>query len=237
LDSDRRAVRQLNNSQIVAGIFLDLQKAFDSIKHGILLAELDLIGFRGLTLSLFNSYLSGRFQFVEIERNRRKLHPISSRVPQGSVLGQLLYFIYINDIVNLKLAGNIYLFADDTAYFLHGKDFQTLKQNLITDTETIMDYLSVNKLKLNVSKSKIMFFSSSNKNVEASTNINIKNQSIDIVSQVRYLGVILDNKLNWSPHISETCSKVAKISGVLRKLSSTLPISILKILYYVFDVS
>jgi hypothetical protein len=182
---------RLNESEYVAGAFLDLQKAFDTINHSFLLSKLDLIGFRGTSYKLIDSYLSGRCQFVDIDGVRSSSNSIHIGVPQGSVLGPLFYLIYINDIIKLSLPGQLYLFADDTAYFEHCTDTDYLKNSMSKSLDILANFFDANKLKLNISKCSVVYFSSSRRISQIDSNdLSIKNQKLKVVSEVRYLGLI-----------------------------------------------
>ena len=143
----------MNDKKNTCAIFLDLAKAFDSVSHDILLRKLEKYGIRGNVLELFKSYLSDRFQFVSLENSSSSLIRILFGVPQGSILGPLLFLIYIND---LPLATNFFikLFADDTFLCAENENIDQLENTVNFELKKVYDWLASNKLTLNVAKSK-----------------------------------------------------------------------------------
>jgi hypothetical protein len=213
-------------------MFLDLSKAFDSLNHGILFDKLYIAGVRGVALDLLRSYLCNRRQYVCISGSNSKLTNLIAGVPQGSVLGPLLYLVYINDIGRLPLNGKLNLWADDTAYFISIPDRNMMDRRILEDLGLLIDFFKVNKLSVNVSKSNIMIFDPRRGEVVRGKSYVIHGESLCVVNEYRYLGVLFESKLNWGPHVSSVCSRVSRIIGIIRKLSYTLPTYILKILYF-----
>jgi hypothetical protein len=222
----------LNQNLGVAGVFLDLSKAFDSLNHDILFDKLFMCGIRGPALDLMRSYLKDRYQYVSICGESSSLAPVSNGVPQGSVLGPLLYLIYVNDIGRLPLSGKLNLWADDTAYFVAVRDKEQLLHRIRVDLELIIDFFRVNKLCVNVSKSSIMIFGSKPADFATRNSFFIMSEYIRVVDEFKYLGVIFDSKLTWGSQVRAVCGKVSKYVGILRKLSFSVPIGLLKILYF-----
>ena len=141
-------------------IFLDLSKAFDSINHEILLNKLYHYGVRGTVHDCFKSYLFGRTQQIDYNSSISNIEPISSSVPQGSILGPLLFIIYINDFSKCLKYSNNLSFADDTTIILSAKNNNLLFQKGNKELENIDNWLIANKLSLNVKKTKYILFSS-----------------------------------------------------------------------------
>ena len=214
--------------------FFDLAKAFDSLDHSILLSKSSSYGIRGQMLSWLQSYLSGRSQVTMINGVSSSPHVITYGVPQGSVLGPLLFLIYINDLgfipgLNVKPK----LFADDTNLFIHSDNIPDLKTKSQTAINTIYKWLLANKLNLNIDKTFYMIFSPSNSNVSIpNLDLQINNLSINKVSHCKFLGVIIDEKLSWVPHIEDLCLCLRRYVGIFYKLSFKLPPYVLKMLYF-----
>ena len=141
------------------GIFLDFSKAFDTINHEILLYKLSHYGIRGKALELFRSYLTGWTQFVSINNPNSNSELISCGVPQGSLLGPLLFILYINDFQNSSTVLSFLLFADDSNIFLSHKNPNMLLDTLNYELNFVFEWIQANKLSLNLNKTNFMLFS------------------------------------------------------------------------------
>ena len=143
----------LDNKRLGCGIFIDLQKAFDTVNHRILLSKMEHYGIRGCALEWIKSYLSNRKQYVSVNGSNSNLLPITCGVPQGSVLGPLLFLIYINDLPNASKKLTFYLFADDTNIYYESKDLSDLIR-IVNKKELrlVKKWLDSNKLSLNIDK-------------------------------------------------------------------------------------
>ncbi|CAG9099873.1 unnamed protein product [Plutella xylostella] len=205
------------------GIFLDLSKAFDTVSVPILMTKLEQIGIRGITLQLFCDYLTDRSQCVKIDSYVSKNEPLSYGVPQGSILGPTLFLVYINDLCTLKMPNTeIFTYADDTALLIYDVDWESAKLRAESSLRVVMEWLSSNLLTLNLSKTQYLCFNISNRvkqnsglRIKAhycSTSTNCQCPTIDKTDSIRYLGVILDDKLNWGSHINSLYPAKLKLS-------------------------
>ncbi|XP_075163257.1 uncharacterized protein LOC142235890 [Haematobia irritans] len=201
----------------VAGVFYDFSKAFDLVDHTIMCEKLYLYGIRGRELNFFRSYLQNRKQFVQINSSKSLLKDVVYGVPQGSVLGPLLFKIYINDISNLGLKGKLYMYADDISIFYPYKYELTLKANVERDASLICEFAKINKLVLNSNKTKFIRFRP-HPHIETRTwSILVDSKIIPEVDTVKYLGINLQNNLGWKTHIQEIRNKIAPGLGILYK--------------------
>ena len=155
VDIQSKIVNSFENKEIPCCIFLDFAKAFDTVNHKILIDKLYYYGIRGSPLDWITSYLTNRSQCVTINNHTSSKLPITCGVPQGSILGPMLFLLYINDIVSSASKVDFQLFADDTCIFFSHKDKQILENTLNSELALIHDWLVANKLSLNVAKSNL----------------------------------------------------------------------------------
>ena len=195
--------------------------------------KLENYGIRGVSLEWFKSYLSNRQQFVTYNNCKSSTSNVYCGVPQGSILGPLLFIIYINDLCHVAKHCFLLLFADDSNLFYTGNDLDELTKSINEELDSIIFWLEVNKLSLNISKTHYIVFTR-RKTVAQDINIHVKNVAIGRVSYTKFLGVQIDEKLNWKPHIEYIRKKLSKSTGILIKARQYLPKQCLKTLYYTF---
>ena len=224
--------KSIDKNEFAIGVFIDLAKAFDSLDHNILLNKLNHYGVRGITLSWFESYLSDRFQYVNWNECSSSIKPIHFGIPQGSILGPLLFIIYINDIVKCSNVLKFILFADDTNLFHSDSDFQQLILTVNIELQKLSVWLKANKLSLNVTKTHYILFGRKHIPPNSNTQLYIDYQIIDKTESTKFLGVHIDNKLNWSVHINHISLKLSQGLGILNKMRNIFPRRVLLTMYY-----
>ena len=236
-----------NEGKHVLGIFIDLSKAFDTLDHRILLQKLEHYGIRGNAQQLLNSYLTGRNHYTAVHGEHSEKLSVIFGVPQGSVLGPLLFLLYINDLKNSYngLGCNFILYADDTNIFVMGSTKEEAYINANNILNDVHSYMKCNFLHINMSKSCYMHFEPSFErndkcsrttpfvsNRHTSKAIYINGIPIKKVSETKFLGVIIDDKLSWHAHIEYLAKKLRSTAAVLCRIRHYIPKENFKNLYY-----
>ena len=227
----------LHKRNHVLGIFIDLSKAFDTIDHNTLLVKLNRYGIRGKASSLIESYLSRRTQYTEVFGEKSNSLTVMYGVPQGSVLGPLLFLLYINDISRASALGTFIMFADDTNIFVEG---QTVEEAYAKGNEllkSVQRYMFLNKLHINMSKCCYIHFKPKSFKLDPSQlpvnhDLLIDDFPIKKVSETKFLGVIIDEDLSWDSHITALRRKLSYASSTLYRIRDSLPKHLHKDLYH-----
>ena len=208
----------VNNGDISSVLFVDFSKAFDSIHHGRLLNKLSMLGLSKVTVDWFGSYLT-RTQTTFFNNKTSNKLPVSSGVPQGSVLGPLLFTLYINDICDIVSKCSMLLYADDCVLYTSHRKLEVVEQVLQSDTKKLSEWCNDNLLKGNVKKTKCMLVSTRQKLSRLrALRISINNAGIGQVVSYNYLGVIFDTELGLCRQITETHNRVRRKLFQLRKI-------------------
>ena len=197
-------------------VFLDLKRAFETIDRDLLLYKLGKYGISGTVIKWFECYLNDRRQRVKCVDVNSSERAINVGVPQGSILGPLLFIIYINDMARVFKNCKYHFFADDTVLYLDEADPIKLVNKINADIESVRIWLEKNKLKLNVTKTKSMLIANQktvNHFKNSSLAFKVQNSNLDLVSEIKYLGVIIDPNLNFKKHIDYVCKKISKKIG------------------------
>lgn len=217
-------------------IFVDLAKAFDTVSHEKLLETLENIGFRGMVLNLMQSYLSNRQQCVAIDNCISTKKIVKCGVPQGTVLGPLLFNIYVNDLYNLNTQGDIVSFADDTAIFYKGQTWLKLKEVIEQDFVKIAEWFNNRILTINFSKTFFVPFSCYQDTLPEFDNLQItmnqKQITIMRKHKIKYLGIVIDSHLRWNHHVEYVVQKIRGLLGKFKICKQIFSEKQLKTFYY-----
>ena len=231
LVAQNEILASLSKKQISLLLLIDFSKAFDMVDHEILLDKLYHYGIRGIAHKWFKSYLSNREQYVSIEGKSSSRRSLKYSVPQGSILGPLLFIIYINDIPNIHKTAKFILYADDANIILTGNNMQEIETQFDELSSTLVKWVKYNGLSLNIKKTNYLIFTRK-KNLDLKGFVpKIFGMSIEHKSVARFLGVLIDDKLTWSHHIAALKSKMSRYVGISYKLRNILPLSARKMIF------
>ena len=223
----------LDSQFYVCGIFVDLEKAFDTVNHKILIDKLNVFGFRDQTNMLLKSYLYNRKQFVSINGFDSNINTIKCGVPRGSCLGPLLFLIYINDFRFCLNKTNTGHFADDTYIMFSSKKIKTIETVINHELKMVSNWMNLNKLSLNNDKTKLIIFRSKQKPFDTNMlSIKLNGKKLKVEENVKYLGMYLDQHLNWDYHINQLSKKLSRANGIISKLRHNAPIKTCLQVYY-----
>ena len=229
--------QSFDESKFTLGIFIDLSKAFDTVDHKILTKKLELYGIKDCNLRWFENYLSNRKQFITYGDKQTNIESITCGVPQGPILGPLLFLIFVNDLHKVTKYLDPIIFADDTNFFCSHKNIKTLFQIVNSELKLVTEWFLAIKLSLNAKKTKCVLFhkvtmcDSLPLQLPAMTLNNIK---IKRKNSVKFLGVIIDENLTWKNHIEVAENKISKNIGVLYSASHLLDFKNLLKIYFFF---
>jgi len=211
---------------------LDLQKAFDCIDHAILLSKLSSFGLNGVSKLWFQNYISDRYQQVCINGELSPQLPINIGVPQGSILGPLLFLLYINDLPTCLSYCKAHLYADDTVLYLSSANPSQAQSYLSHDLNNICNWLTLNKLTLNTKKTQFIVFGTPALLKKFNgLRFSVNDQMLERVASIKYLGVVLDEHLKWDNQIKTVLVKARSRLYLLSRLRPYVSSPIFKILY------
>jgi hypothetical protein len=224
--------------ELTLAVFCDLSKAFDVISHKILLHKLNNYGLRGIINTSFQNYLTDRTQYVEIEGSRSTSRQLQCGVPQGSILGPLLYLIYVNDI-SKSSNSHILSFADDTTMYVSDPDVNLLYKKAETEVNNLFNWFCANKLSLNSTKTKYIVIRPNTKQLNLNRyQLKINGTPLSRVGNncketaIKFLGIYIDECLTWKKHLAHVNTKIARAIYSIKQLKHVFPCNNLRTLYF-----
>ena len=209
----------IDKGNINTVVFLDLKKAFDTVDHDILLSKLEAYGIKDSTYSFFKSYLNIRTQKCVVNGSISESKSLAFGIPQGTILGPLLFILYINDLPNCLENSEPQMYADDTHLTFAGNNVDIIEQKLNQDLISVSNWLVANKLTLNKSKTEFMVIGSRQRlgAFDRSPALKIDNVLIKQVGSTKSFGVHVDEHLTWNTHISHISKKIASGIGAIKR--------------------
>ena len=222
----------LDQNIFACGVFIDLQKAFDTVNHDILLHKLDHYGISGLPNKWFQSFLSGRSQYTTIKDKSSNKLPATHGVPQRSVLGSLIFILYINNLNKAIKHSYVHHFADDTNLLYSNKSLKKINKHVNHDLKHLCQWLRSNKISLNASKTEIIIVKHKQTIITKHMNFRVSGQKINTTTSAKYLGVYLNVSLTWETHFKNLIPKLNRAIGLLFKVRHYTPKFLLKTIYF-----
>jgi len=226
----------MKTKNITTAVFLDLSKAFDTLSHDKLLKKLHHCGIRGLSNDWFRNYLQNRKQYVSLEGTNSNLSAIQLGVPQGSILGPILFLIYINDIQHATTL-NLLSYADDTTVYTSGATLRGIIPKLNEELGNLNQWFMANKLSLNINKTNYMIFTPGHLQHDGNTQIMINGHELTQagknrqLTSVKFLGLYIDENLTWRHHIDKIQTKLNSSIYAINSMKKFLPHYALRTIY------
>ena len=224
----------VNSGEIVSCITLDMRKAFDVLHHDLLLQKLAAYGCSPETVLWFSSYLKGRKQTVVLGDKISSSSSLEYGVPQGSILGPLIFNIFVNDSANVLTFSILDMYADDMTLYVTGKSVSEVQSKLEKDLYQIVKWCDRNGLIINIDKSKCLIICTSQKRRHLDISklyLNVKGITLECVNEIKILGLTIDHNLTWHAHINTVCTKMSRMIGILWRIRDLLSQSMKQMFY------
>jgi hypothetical protein len=223
--------------KFVSCVFVDIKKAFDCVSHELLLHKLSFAGITGANLNVLRTYLQNRKQFIEIDQLSCRMQEIKAGIPQGSLIGPILFNFFINDLFDSGLKGELQMYADDTVLLYAHENLTTLFENMNFDMRQLDGWLSQNQLAVNAAKTEYILFNSSRTTNNDARDLHFQNRILKKVETYNYLGLIIDSNLNFTAHVDHLKRTLIPFVFAIRRLRHCLTMKAMWNIYYAFFMS
>ena len=224
---------EMDKNKYVVAVFIDLQKAFDTVDIQLLLEKMYKMGVRGVCYNLLRTYSTNRTHYTVVNGCASDAEEMNVGVAQGSVLGPLQYLLYVHSLKYLSLKSRYFMFADDTVLVTSASDIGGLELTVNSDLKLYFEWLCYSRLSININKTVYMVIKQKNKK-PCDINIYLDNTNLKEVSEYKYLGLTITNKLSWNNHVEKQILKISPMIGAIRRCSHMLNDSVRKLLYNSF---
>ena len=227
--------KNIDDGKLSGAAFIDLRKAFDTVNHELLLKKLSSLGCSNNSVKWFQSYLSDRSQRVFFKGASSSALNVCTGVPQGSILGPLLFSIYVNDMPGSVTDGVIDMYADDTTLTVSGNDVREVEEKLSNGVTKVMEWIIANRLVVNLDKTAVMLIGSRAKlNCAGDFNVTVCGNVLKRVKVAKCLGLLIDEELNWKDQVEKVTKTVQSKLCMLRRVRPYVPTHSLVLLYNSF---
>jgi hypothetical protein len=223
---------ELDKGNYVVAISIDLSKAFDTVEHKNLMVSLQRIGIRGNACKLIESYLCDRTAITKNGDKMSQTCKVDIGVPQGSILGPLLYLLYIDDMKYQNLKGKYFIYADDTLLLYSGRNIEELETEINNDLKIYVTWLKKKFLTINENKTNYIVFKQKNK-MNVQLDLYVNSTAINRTDNIKYLGLVIDEGLSWNLHVEGKINKISPLVGVMRR-SEVFERKVKHIVYHTF---
>lgn len=239
----QNVVYSMNDNKKCLAVFLDLAKAFDTVDHRLLMRRLERNGIRGSAFKVFSDYLTNRRQKVKLNNTESDYQVINTGIPQGTVLGPILFLLYINNLYkSIDGKGELISYADDTALVFQGNSWNDTYKSAEMGLQKVQAYLSQSLLSLNIKKTQFVAFSLTDGDQPSRGEIKIHHSTCEVsrdcgcpvitkVKNIKYLGLFLDCHLRWTGHVDYLVNRLKQLTYKFYQLRDILDAHVLKIVY------
>lgn len=223
---------EIDAKRYVMGVFFDLSNAFDTLDIPFVSKKLFNLGIRGIINDWIVSYLTNRKLLVKIDKEMSEKYNVNIGTPQGSILGPLLFLMFVNDLPQHFKSARVYMYADDTSFIVSAKELTELRDEVNGILQLFDNWCYKNRLIINYDKTVCINFKTKQKNINFNFNLSFNNYPLTLQTETKFLGILLDENISWSKHIDQLCSKLVQSCFAISNLKNNLDKKSLLSVYY-----